>query len=134
MTAGSPFFDVPPSEHIAGNRSAFAIYDRFPVSAGHALVISRRLIADWWQATPDERADMFELVDRVKEILDAERAPAGYNVGFNAGHAAGQTVSHLHMHVIPRYVGDVTDPRGGIRHVIQGRGNYLTPQVRSPRR
>ena len=125
MSAGSPFLDVPASEHIAGNRSAFAIYDRFPVSDGHALVVSRRLIADWWEATPDERSDLFELVERVKAILDVAHAPDGYNVGFNAGPAAGQTVPHLHVHVIPRYLGDVPDPRGGIRHVIPERGNYL---------
>ncbi len=125
MNAGSPFLDVPPSEHIAANRSAFAIYDRFPVSHGHALVISRRLIADWWEATPDERTDLFALVQQVKALLEVGHGPDGYNVGFNAGLAAGQTVPHLHLHVIPRYLGDVADPRGGIRHVIPGRGNYL---------
>jgi superfamily II DNA or RNA helicase/diadenosine tetraphosphate (Ap4A) HIT family hydrolase/HKD family nuclease len=125
VSAGSPFLDVPPSEHIAGNRSAFAVYDRFPVSDGHALVISRRLIADWWEATPDERSDVLALVEHVKAIVDAAHAPDGYNVGFNAGVAAGQTVAHLHLHVIPRYLGDVPDPRGGIRHVIPDRANYL---------
>jgi diadenosine tetraphosphate (Ap4A) HIT family hydrolase len=69
-----------------------------------------------------------ELVERVKRDLDgATPRPDGYNVGFNAGEAAGQTVMHLHVHVIPRYRGDVTDPRGGVRHVIAGKGNYLAP-------
>lgn len=127
-SSGSPFFEIPPSEHLAANRSAFAIYDAFPVTKGHALVISRRLIADWWEATPDERTDLFSLVDQVKSILDRSHRPEGYNVGFNAGATAGQTVPHLHVHVIPRYSGDVPDPRGGIRHVIPDRGNYLVPQ------
>jgi superfamily II DNA or RNA helicase/diadenosine tetraphosphate (Ap4A) HIT family hydrolase len=127
----SPFLAIPPDECIAGNRSAFAVWDRFPVNPGHALVISRRLIATWWEATPEERADLFALVDEVKRRVDAEYKPAGYNVGFNAGPAAGQTIAHLHVHVIPRYPDDVPDPRGGIRHVIPELGNYLCPPVRA---
>ena len=73
---------------------------------------------------------MVDLLNVVKEQLDAEFHPDGYNVGFNAGEAAGQTVAHLHLHVIPRYKGDVEDPRGGIRHVIAGKGNYLKPGPR----
>ena len=85
------------------------------------------MIATWWEATDAERADILALVDEVKDRLDAELQPDGYNVGFNAGAAAGQTVGHLHIHVIPRYHGDVPDPRGGVRHVIPGKGNYLLP-------
>ncbi len=121
----SPFLAVPASEWLASNHSAFAIADRFPVSSGHALVVPRRAIATWWDATDDERADILTLVDEVKRQLDAELQPDGYNVGFNSGAAAGQTVGHLHIHLIPRYSGDVPDPRGGIRHVIPGKGNYL---------
>ena len=123
----SPFREVPASQWIAANRSAFVIADRFPVSPGHALVVPRRVIATWWEATDEERTDMLALVDEVKRQLDAELAPDGYNVGFNAGEAAGQTVHHLHIHVIPRYRGDMSDPRGGVRHVIPGKGNYLRP-------
>jgi diadenosine tetraphosphate (Ap4A) HIT family hydrolase len=121
----SPFLAIPASEWLAANRSAFVIADRFPVSRGHALVVPRRVIATWWEATDEERADILALIDEVKRRLDAELQPDGYNVGFNAGAAAGQTVGHLHVHVIPRYRGDVTDPRGGVRHVIPGKGNYL---------
>jgi diadenosine tetraphosphate (Ap4A) HIT family hydrolase len=124
----SPFLAVTAPNWLAANRSAFVIADRFPVSPGHALVVPRRLIATWWEATEEERADILALVDEVKRRLDAELQPDGYNVGFNAGAAAGQTVGHLHVHVIPRYRGDVPDPRGGIRHVIPGKGNYLQPQ------
>src|SRR5260370_1948127 len=123
----SPFIAVPASEWLASNHSAFAIADGFPVSPGHALLVPRRAIATWWDATDDERADILTLVDEVKRQLDAELRPDGYNVGFNSGAAAGQTVGHLHIHVIPRYSGDVPDPRGGVRHVIPGRGNYLEP-------
>ena len=85
------------------------------------------VIATWWEATDGERADILALIDEVKRRLDTELQPDGYNVGFNAGTAAGQTVGHLHIHVIPRYRGDVLDPRGGVRHVIPGKGNYLQP-------
>src|SRR6516165_12691234 len=120
----SPFLSVPASQWLAANRSAFVIADHFPVSVGHALIVPRRMIATWWEATDEERADMLALVDEVKRQLDAELEPDGYNVGFNAGEAAGQTVDHMHIHVIPRFTGDVIDPRGGIRHALPG-GNYL---------
>ena len=123
----SPFLAVPTSEWLAANDSAFVVADRFPVSLGHALVVPRRVIATWWEATDGERADILALVDEVKRQLDRELAPDGYNVGFNVGAAAGQTVEHLHVHVIPRYRDDVPDPRGGVRHVIPGKGNYLQP-------
>jgi superfamily II DNA or RNA helicase/diadenosine tetraphosphate (Ap4A) HIT family hydrolase len=124
----SPFMEIPPSRWIASNRSAFAVEDAFPVSPGHTLVIPNRLVATWWETTPQERIDLLELVDEVKEWIDDRYHPDGYNVGFNAGAAAGQTVDHLHIHVIPRTWGDINDPRGGIRHVLPGRGNYLADQ------
>src|SRR5690606_29557175 len=97
----SVFLEIDSAERIASNELAFAIRDGFPVSPGHSLVIPRRVVAEWWDATPDEQLAILELVDRVKRRLDAELAPDGYNVGFNAGAAAGQTVPHLHVHVIP---------------------------------
>jgi superfamily II DNA or RNA helicase/diadenosine tetraphosphate (Ap4A) HIT family hydrolase len=126
----SPFLSVPPAEWLASNALAFAIRDRFPVSPGHTLVIPRREVATYFDATPDEKAALWTLVEDVKARLDLELRPDGYNVGFNAGEASGQTVMHVHLHVIPRFRGDVADPRGGVRHVIPGRGNYLEP--RSP--
>jgi len=123
----SIFLDVDSNDWVESNELAFAIRDRFPVSPGHTLVIPRRNIAEWWEATPTLRLAMFELVDDVKRRLDAEFAPNGYNVGFNSGTAAGQTVDHFHVHVIPRFDGDMQDPRGGVRHVIPERGNYLEP-------
>ncbi len=125
MPDSSPFLEAPSKNWLASNRSAFAIADSYPVSPGHSLVVPRRLISTWWEASDDERRDLWALVDDVKAILDAIHLPDGYNVGFNAGRAAGQTIDHLHLHVIPRYDGDDPDPRGGVRHVIAGKGEYL---------
>ena len=122
----SPFLERPASEHVARNALAFAIRDAFPVSPGHTLVVPFRLVPTFFDATPEEQAAVIELVRVVKDQLDAlDPRPDGYNVGFNAGLAAGQTVMHLHVHVIPRYAGDVPDPRGGVRYVIPAKANYL---------
>jgi len=125
----SVFLAVDPAAWVASNDLAFAIRDAFPVNPGHTLVVPRRVVAEWWDATVDEQHAIFDLVDRVKRRLDAELSPGGYNVGFNAGAPAGQTVGHLHVHVIPRFAGDMADPRGGVRHVIPQRGNYLADQA-----
>lgn len=106
------------------------LWDAFPVSRGHALLIPRRHVSDWFQATPDEQGALTTAIARTRTLIDewASRGgrpkPDGYNVGFNAGAAAGQTVFHLHIHVIPRYTGDSADPRGGIRAVIPGKAAY----------
>jgi diadenosine tetraphosphate (Ap4A) HIT family hydrolase len=121
----SPFLDQPADRHVAANDLAFAIRDNFPVSRGHTLVVPRRPVATWFEASREEKHAILDLIDVVRDQLDAEFRPDGYNIGVNVGAAAGQTVMHLHVHVIPRYEGDVADPRGGVRHVIPGRGNYL---------
>jgi diadenosine tetraphosphate (Ap4A) HIT family hydrolase len=125
--APSPFLRVPQAEWVLANELCFAIFDRFPVSPGHVLVITRRVVPTYFDCTAVEQAAAMELVGRVKQLLDEQLDPKpdGYNVGFNAGAAAGQTVMHVHVHVIPRYTGDVPDPRGGVRHVIPGKANYL---------
>jgi len=120
----SPFLDLPASDYLAENDLAFAIPDGFPLSPGHTLVVPKRLVATWFDATAEEKFALVELVDVVKRKLDERFRPDGYNVGFNAGEAAGQTVPHLHIHVIPRYHGDVPDPRGGVRWVIPGKAAY----------
>ncbi|MBL8854461.1 MAG: DEAD/DEAH box helicase family protein [Planctomycetaceae bacterium] len=127
------FLDVPSEKWLLSNDLAFAVYDTFPVSPGHVLVLTKRLIPTWFDASPEEQVALMSLVNEVKQYLDSELEPkpGGYNVGFNAGEAAGQTVMHVHIHVIPRYNGDMPDPRGGVRHVIPNKGNYLAPSANS---
>ena len=109
---------------VAANDLAIAFRDRFPVSPGHTLVITRRHAETWFEATRDEQVAVLDLINEVKNCLDDELHPDGYNVGFNAGEAAGQTIPHLHVHVIPRFAGDVDDPTGGVRLVVPDKGNY----------
>ena len=120
----SVFLEIPESRWIGANHLAFAVRDSYPVTEGHTLVITRRVVETWFDASREEQLAVLALVDEIKAGLDRELGPQGYNVGFNAGAAAGQTVSHLHVHVIPRYDGDMDDPRGGVRHVLPSRGNY----------
>ena len=121
----SPFLEIPEADWLLSNEAAFAINDRYPVSLGHSLVITRRLVVDWDVASRKERQAMMELAGDVMDLIRRQHDPDGFNVGFNTGVAAGQTVFHVHLHVIPRYEGDVEDPRGGVRHVVPGKGNYL---------
>lgn len=107
---------------LAQSKLSFAILDSFPVSNGHALVVPRRHVESIWEMTAEEYTDAFNLI--VKEILEREFKPHGFNIGVNCGEAAGQTVFHAHIHIIPRYSGDVSSPRGGVRNIIPGKGNY----------
>jgi HKD family nuclease/diadenosine tetraphosphate (Ap4A) HIT family hydrolase len=101
------------------------LWDKFPVSEGHALLVPRRHVHTWFDVTPLEQAALLKGVGIARAIIETKRSPDGYNIGINVGDAAGQTVPHLHVHLIPRYAGDSDDPRGGVRHVIPRRGNYL---------
>jgi len=109
---------------LGANDLAVAFADGFPVSPGHTLVVPHRHVADYFELTAEEQAALWALAAEVKRGLDRERAPAGYNVGVNVGASGGQTVWHAHVHVIPRYAGDVEDPRGGVRWVIRARAPY----------
>ena len=117
----SPFLN---KKKIIENENAFAIYDGFPVSKGHVLVIPKRVVAEIFDLNDEEYSSCFNLVKDVKKILEEEFKPDGFNIGINNGEKAGQTIFHAHVHVIPRYSGDVDNPRGGIRHVIPGKGDY----------
>ena len=120
-----PFCDrIAAGDLIAGNDSAAALLDGYPLNPGHCLVTPRRHVADFFDLSRPEQADIWSLVTELKARLDMERAPAGYNVGINVGAAAGQTVWHAHVHLIPRHVGDVEDPRGGVRWVIAAKAPY----------
>ena len=109
---------------IAENDLCFAIYDGFPVSEGHMLIIPKRHVADYFSLTEDEVMAMQRLMKELKGKLAAELSPDGYNVGININEAAGQTVFHVHMHLIPRYKGDMENPRGGVRGVIPNKQKY----------
>ncbi len=101
------------------------IWDLHPVSPRHALLVTVRHVEDWFKATPEEQLALMRAVDAAKKAIEATTKPDGYNIGINVGPAAGQTVFHLHVHLIPRYLGDVADPRGGVRHVLPQAANYL---------
>lgn len=108
---------------VTSDRAA-AFADAYPLTTGHTLVVPRRHEPDFFSLTEEEQQELWRVVALVRIELDRERRPAGYNIGINAGAAAGQTVAHAHIHVIPRYEGDVEDPRGGIRWVIPERAAW----------
>ena len=99
-----PFCTPDPDWVFFQGEHVYALWDAFPVTNGHALIVPRRRVASWFAATPDEQSEMIAALSRVKEALEAEHSPAGYNMGINDGEAAGQTIDPLHLHVIPRYV------------------------------
>jgi diadenosine tetraphosphate (Ap4A) HIT family hydrolase len=121
-----PFCDLPDSRVLLRNDNAIAFRDAYPVSPGHTLVIPLRHVASFFDITPEERAAILSLLDSAKRQLELERRPAGYNIGINDGAAAGQTIGHLHIHLIPRYLGDRPDPRGGVRWVMPEKADYWT--------
>jgi diadenosine tetraphosphate (Ap4A) HIT family hydrolase len=106
------------------NDLAYVIRDSNPVNPGHLLIIPKRHVADFFLTTEAEKAAMLLLLDMAKRHLNDKHAPAGYNIGINVGEAAGQTISHVHLHLIPRYHGDTENPRGGVRGVIPSRQSY----------
>ena len=119
-----PFCTLPAGRLIDQTDLALVIRDAYPVSPGHTLVLPIRHVESIFVATDAERSDIMTLLDRAKRDLDRELAPAGFNIGINDGAAAGQTVPHLHVHLIPRYPRDQPDPRGGIRWIVPERARY----------
>lgn len=126
--ADAPCPFCPPRAHhvLIGRPLAFLARDSYPLTKGHALVIPRRHVATVFETTSEERHAMFELLDEAKALLDREHQPDGYTIGINDGAAAGQTVMHVHLHLIPRYLGDSSDPRGGIRWIFPEKAQYWT--------
>jgi len=108
------------------------LWDGYPVSPGHALIVTRRHVADWFDATDAERTELTAATAVARSRIVEQHRPDGFNIGVNVGDAGGQTVPHLHVHVIPRYAGDVGDPRGGVRYVLPAKANYIDqpPRVR----
>jgi diadenosine tetraphosphate (Ap4A) HIT family hydrolase len=119
-----PFCQLPPDRIIGGNALGLIVRDAYPVSPGHTLIIPKRHIGSFFELTPSERNALLTLLDQAQAELQCSHQPQGCNIGINDGPAAGQTVPHLHIHLIPRYNGDQTDPRGGVRWVIPEKARY----------
>jgi diadenosine tetraphosphate (Ap4A) HIT family hydrolase len=109
---------------LAENEWALWMLDGYPVSPGHSLIVTKRHVASFFETTPAERTAILSLLDEARQHLGRNHAPSGYNIGINDGAAAGQTVPHLHVHLIPRFSGDSEDPRGGVRWVIPEKADY----------
>ena len=109
---------------ITENEYWYAIYDKYPVSKGHTLLITKRHISSFFDLTSEEIEQMYDMIYYIKNKLDIEYFPDGYNIGVNCGRAAGQTIPHCHIHIIPRYNDDVENPMGGVRGVIQNKQKY----------
>jgi diadenosine tetraphosphate (Ap4A) HIT family hydrolase len=122
--APCPFCSPDPKVIKAKNEFWYARWDRFPASKGHMLVIPFRHVEDCFDTTPEEKKNLFELIDAARKIIDGKYSPDGYNVGFNVGRVAGQGVMHCHVHIIPRYRGDTDNPHGGVRGVIPWKKDY----------
>lgn len=111
------FCELEKNNYIMENDLAFALYDKYPVSEGHVLIVPKRHFPNYFNATKEEIVAMNELIHDVRDFLNEQYNPDGYNVGVNVNEAAGQTIFHMHIHIIPRHIGDCEDPRGGIRKI-----------------
>jgi diadenosine tetraphosphate (Ap4A) HIT family hydrolase len=131
MTITTPgpcrFCNLPEQRILLEDKYAYVVRDSFPVSPGHTLIILRRHLGTLFETTKEERLSMFELMDQAKRMLDAELHPDAYNIGLNDGAAAGQTIPHLHWHLMPRYKGDRSDPQGGVRWIFPDKARYKRP-------
>jgi len=123
-TVPCPFCALSQRQMLAENEHALAFYDGFPVSPGHALVVPRRHCSDFFELSPLEQISCIDLLNQCRALLISERKPNGFNIGVNVGEAGGQTIFHAHLHLIPRYLGDVENPRGGVRGVIPSKRDY----------
>ncbi|EGF30771.1 HIT family hydrolase [Oxalobacteraceae bacterium IMCC9480] len=127
MTKPCPFCTLPAERLVYTSDVGVVIADGFPISPGHTLVIPHRHVGSFFALSVQERTGLLVLIDQAKARLDATHHPDGYNIGINDGAAAGQTVPHLHIHLIPRYHGDQDDPRGGVRWIMPDKADYWTP-------
>ena len=124
QTKPCPFCTLPDSRILDVTPFGLVIRDGYPISPGHTLVIPKRHVGSFFELTPEEATEMMSLMRRAKSALDIEFKPNGYNIWINDGAAAGQTVPHLHIHLIPRYQGDMPDPRGGVRWIVPEKADY----------
>ena len=119
------FCSIPPVRIVLENELAYAVRDGYPVTEMHSLIIPKRHIQDYFDLTTEELIACDQLIRSLKdEISNSDNSVNGFNIGMNSGETAGQTIFHCHIHLIPRRTGDVDNPRGGVRNVIPGMGNY----------
>jgi len=123
---------TPERELLSESATAYAMLDKYPVSPGHSLIIPKVHIGSYFDLSGKHRTACWLMVDRVKMLLTARFRPNGFNIGVNIGEVAGQTIPHVHIHLIPRYNGDVENPTGGVRNVIPGKADYRSITVSSP--
>lgn len=122
--------DCPLCEALSGDAlvvaapEAVALMDRYPLNPGHCLIVPRRHTPLFWDLSPEETATVFDVLAEARKLIEEKFAPDGYNIGVNVGDAAGQTIGHVHVHLIPRYRGDDDDPRGGVRWILPERAVY----------
>lgn len=121
------FTKIPEHMKLYTDDYFFIIKDKYPVSEGHLLIISNELRKDFFSLNNEEKNQLSQTIEVAKELIERENKPQGYNIGMNCGEAAGQTVFHFHCHVIPRYLGDMENPIGGVRHCVNNKG-YYTPE------
>lgn len=125
LPGSCPFCSIPADRIIASNALIYAVKDGFPVTDGHTLVIPKRHVTDFFGLSDEEAMACNQLLNELRlDIMAQDELVEGFNIGMNAGAAAGQTIFHCHIHLIPRRKGDVENPRGGVRHTIPGKGFY----------
>ena len=125
LSSGCPFCKLNSKvELICETATAVAFFDGYPVSKGHTLIIPKHHVANYFDLSDEEQQDLWQMVNHCKTILEKRFHPDGFNVGINVNKAAGQSVFHVHIHLIPRYKGDVENPKGGVRGVIPQKKNY----------
>ena len=127
MSDQCPFCSL--SHFVTSTSVGLVVRDAFPLTEGHTLIVPRQHVASLFELTVDEQAELWQLVAQVRSSLVEQFHPDAFNIGINDGEAAGQTIPHAHIHVVPRYRGDVADPRGGVRWVIPQKAAYW--EVRS---
>ncbi len=126
MSDRCPFCEPDRARVLYEDDLVFVLRDGFPISPGHALVIPRRHVASFFETTLAERSALLSALEQAKRIVELDHRPDGYNIGVNDGPAAGQTVPHLHVHLVPRFKGDRDDPRGGVRWILPHKADYWT--------
>lgn len=119
-----PFCSIPAEDILDENEYAVAVRDKCPVSEGHTLIITRRHVDDYFKLSTEEKNEALALLERMKNAMDSELNPDGYNVGMNIGEAAGQKIFHVHIHLIPRMKGDITNGEGAVKGVIRHKMSY----------